>query len=109
MSASTKGLSAFTPGPWTYYEGDGTVWPCVQRRGSGGFSIQDSDRRRAEADARLIAAAPELLRMLDALTRENPQGVTSTDIGDLIREAKAVIAKARGESTQANSNTARNP
>ena len=58
-----------TPGPWRYIPplGDDD-FPMVQRGNSGGFSVQSRNREMAMADARLIAAAPDLFHLvLDAI------------------------------------------
>jgi hypothetical protein len=61
-------MSAHTPGPWSYLPGDGPAWrPGVQRGLEGGFIVQGLTRDREEADARLIAAAPEMLETLQEL------------------------------------------
>jgi hypothetical protein len=54
-----------TPGPWRYLPGDGLAWrPSVQRATEGGFVVVGLSRDREEADAKLIAAAPDLLTEL---------------------------------------------
>ena len=81
-----------TPGPWLYLPGDDPSWrPAVQRGREGGFVVEGLSREREEADARLIAAAPELL---DELTRL--VGVIE-DQGHEVKGARALIAKATGE------------
>ena len=59
-----------TPGPWSYLAGDGLAWrPSVQRATEGGFVVVGLSRDREEADAKLIAAAPDLLDELKNLRR----------------------------------------
>lgn len=90
--------AGFTPGPW-YYPGrtvatPGTITGCI------GTIHQNVGRAPAiahvshangdgEANARLIAAAPELLEALERLDRDGHTEATW-------HFAKAAIAKARG-------------
>ena len=81
-------MSAYTPGPW---EVDGTEWGCVRRAKTGDgitYDIFNVD------DARLIAAAPDLLAALKAIVHD---GMVhwSTVIKD---QTLAAIAKAEGRS-----------
>ena len=86
-----------TPGPW-FVEDNQTIFPAVQVAG-----FEDSGNRHLqvviysnsqEEDARLIAAAPELLEALVALTANyadvEPGGSKNVD------KARAAIAKATG-------------
>ena len=89
-----------TPGPWkavdAFVENNPNRW-MVARGGWGGPNIADCGPG-AEADARLIAAAPELLATL----RELVEWVTDNRGGDLpitdpaIKQARAAITKATG-------------
>lgn len=102
-----------TPGPWlarrmyrgfsekyTPYvsAGDTSKVLCFMNISGayGGFSGQE----QAEADARLIAAAPELLEALEEITRQHRNVRAAegypTDSNSIIA-AMAAIAKARGE------------
>ena len=99
-----------TPGPWwsdgsAVFIGNGdAVW----REGHPGvlFTVDDlggKDPRSAEqieADARLIAAAPDLLAACEAIVAEDDRLLASgdclTDICDHIDRARAAIAKAKG-------------
>lgn len=57
-------MSKHTPGPWRYASANaGNLW-FVQRGKSGGFVVEAEDAENALADARLIAAAPEMLEAL---------------------------------------------
>ena len=105
--------AAFTPGPWkalkafrpettfrVFWEERGCGWlreRRLDRDTSGGFS---------EADARLIAAAPELygdnIAAADdmeetALAIENVFPVYAADLRDSAKRLRATAAKARGE------------
>ena len=80
-----------TPGPWAVAE---TFSPCVLI-GDGYVQLPVNDE--AQANARLIAAAPELLEALQRLsaqcTRLRLPGQAETDAE---KTARAVIAKATG-------------
>lgn len=88
-----------TPGPWERHEAgaivgpkldDKPVWlrPVIARFETG----------VKEADARLIAAAPELLEALEftLAALEDIFGKNKADVG-AINTARAAIAKARGQ------------
>jgi len=95
--------SAFTPGPWTYEifgdsemgdtfhlgpvsdEYEGVLGTILE----GGLVLDDDVVN--EANARLIAAAPDLYDALVALVEEREP------IGPQWRKAKTAIAKARGD------------
>ncbi len=90
MSESTKG----TPGPWHYQEVSDAYTHIV--RGPNNYFVtqlsQDTSGR-SEADARLMAAAPELLEAC----RESLRLVDGEDwLHDLREQLTAVIAKAGG-------------
>jgi hypothetical protein len=84
-----------TPGPWgkpRWQWRDYQVWA---ERDDGDTCI--AQHIREEADARLIAAAPELLAALEKLM---DLGTGYGEASDLIRIiCKPAIAKARGEPT----------
>ncbi len=98
MTTSTK-KAAHTPGPWTFTrtdkqfrlsDPDGSVL-----RINGGMIPR-------EADARLIAKAPEMLEVLEAIVASakngNEPGQTWITIaGGLLEPAEAVLRSVRGE------------
>lgn len=96
--------------PWTYeYENDhGPCYQVVGPRLSFPWHATESDPQRiqAEADARLMSAAPELLdacyNLLDALA-DDPRHRA------VIAEARAAIAKAAFERTAASLSGRLNP
>lgn len=105
-----------TPGPWKAVKvGNTKVTQAVIADTQYGFHliatthpIPIENTGRQEENARLIAAAPELLEALEAIRRE-PQGCPMCDAGVLRNKdknhwpdcpyemARAAIAKARGE------------
>lgn len=93
-------MSGYTPGPWFVADGDGEDDECGIGTKPGQFDIAQMVWRH---DARLIAAAPELLDALKYLTlryialireagcyRWNPE--TDSEVVN----ARAAIAKAEG-------------
>ena len=87
-----------TPGPWIARKTGGQGWP-----GQRGWAIDfNEDQEQVvdfvyeEADARLIAAAPDLLEALEELLQlieiERPDWLHTEQ-----HRARAAIAKARGE------------
>ena len=97
-------MSAHTPGPWHYeYTRIGhTVRksPLAMRAIA---VINESEN--PDADARLIAAAPDLLEALQSLLSEYVAGADSGDWGNWnaddqlqVIQARSAIAKATGES-----------
>lgn len=103
---------AHTPGPWranrfsitaagsvdTY---SGTVWGCIAYAEEL-YDNSDLEGRQwstsgdREANARLIAASPDMLEALEALAEE----VEEYELGNpnVLRKARAAVAKARGQS-----------
>lgn len=88
-----------TPGPWTASE---RAWPeqigCCPLVGRP-FSVHNAGNRNVAAattlpNARLIAAAPELLEALDNLIIAIGMG---WDLGGVIQKANDAIAKATGD------------
>lgn len=90
-----------TPGPWAVAR----MTPCRVDTASGSISISWSSNndsgareREAEANARLIAAAPELLEALKACAAVcagetmNKRGLISA-----LEQARAALAKCQGE------------
>lgn len=96
-------MSKHTPGPWTaeYDDYGDEVW--FGGRGAGMWTIHGPNcylGGQSEANARLIAAAPELLAMLIQLRDEwfKPRyGHNDVGLASLLRDKiRAVIAKAEG-------------
>lgn len=88
--------SKHTPGPWAYdpaelriYYADGDVEPTVAY-----VEYDNSSEAQAEADARLIAAAPELLAALkDAIALMGPL----EDVAHIRRKQVWLAAIAKAE------------
>ena len=92
----------WTPGPW-HHHGPGSVRVCDGGHDleAGCWTIAEAEiigveRETAEANARLIAAAPELYEALDWLCAYAEE---STKPGEAyLQMARAALAKARGTS-----------
>jgi hypothetical protein len=87
-----------TPGPWRYVKNTGIVTSDECNIGHiGDFKDKELlpfNKDRWEADARLIAAAPDLLAALESLRPIWEQHAPTR----LLRAAETAIAKARGQS-----------
>lgn len=90
-------MSAHTPSPWTFVQsgtGDFPIWNV--RIGTRGLITlpATAGMETMDADARLIAAAPELLEALKEIVAQSDadewNGVSTS-------KARAAIAKATGE------------
>ena len=94
-------MSNHTPAPWRVDRGsmlDGVN--VITPRNEWICYLGMASRPDAVADANLIAAAPELLKSLDDMCQrlEQIQYDHNTCDGDLVlEEARAAIAKAKGE------------
>lgn len=90
-----------TPGPWrTFKQADGTAWivatEALDKFGRSCESIVriPLDRNGVEANARLIAAAPDLLAACKALLSWS----AIEDVpGPAVESARSAIAKAEGD------------
>ena len=89
-----KPLIKHTPGPWIIGKQDHDVITVDTANGTAICDVYvDSDDRRPPANARLIAAAPDLLAALDRLERLSWSALAPDDP---VREwARAAIAKAK--------------
>ncbi len=101
-------MSKHTPGPWRIKQSDSGHWFVVS--GGTGNPIAQTLRKvwrtEDEANARLIAAAPDLLAALEKLAqyadtcelflRETHPGKADA-LGKRVSCARAAIAKAKGE------------
>lgn len=102
--------AAHTPGPWFLLESDGVLQISdSEKHGNkaaivhwAGFDAGDKTKKAKRANARLIAAAPDLLDALEAMLREftgqnycAPDEYPVAKLGAM-RKAKEAIAKATG-------------
>jgi len=96
-------MSKFTPGPWTtddidqsdfyrYVVGENKIVCRVKLK-----NFMGNKREHAEADARLIAAAPDLLAML-VEAHDIIDAIGQPETAEVAGRLRAVIAKAKGES-----------
>ena len=97
-----------TPGPWVADDNEGfSMWKIYSRMSPSGSGVQGSrvadvigDSAEADANAALIAAAPELLEALRLLLAECEHQAWIGNMPDDRVEfgiARAAIAKAKGE------------
>ena len=105
MTQNTR--TTYTPGPWTYHAPmNPTARPFVTR--ADGYTVAEC-MIAGESDARLIAAAPDLLAALHAVLESNSAaahdfGAQSPQHQEAVRasqdhaerEARAAIARADG-------------
>lgn len=99
-------MNKHTPGPWHFraaiQEGQFVV---RDRKSSGGFADiarVKGDKRstlaQAEANARLIAAAPDLFELVKAMLANFHDQECSDEVIEIVAQAKFTIAKVLGES-----------
>ena len=92
--------SKHTPGPWILKFGKGILHDYIIR-GPNGWPVacfehyKQATKKETKANARLIAAAPELLEALERLMVECD--LVSDNALEAYTKARAAIAKATGE------------
>lgn len=99
-----------TPGPWQFIDATKVAGmryapKCVIKGGSkqiASFSWHECSpwyptKDESQANASLIAAAPELLEALTALLEVHENGCNGPEAAMTVRDARAAIGKARGE------------
>jgi len=85
-------MSARTPGPWAW-----NTSTDIYEKDTGFTVIEIANKPKIE-DARLIAAAPELLEALEMLMPLEPSRYESESYGrDMWQNASDAIAKATGK------------
>ena len=96
-------MTKHTPGPWRFTpRNNWNEWskPIVQRGEQGGFCVEGLSTEAEDADARLIAAAPELLEALQIGYAETMDYIDRNKLGGENNHwlvlARAAIAKATG-------------
>lgn len=66
-------MSAHTPGPWELRQSSRDYWFIDHKQGGEGYTLTKLEDWTSEADARLIAAAPDLLDALRDLVAVTEQ------------------------------------
>ena len=103
MQPQTKGHVAPTPGPWRVNTWPGVVNPCVvdaQNNAVASIVGRHRDIAVKLANARLIAAAPELLAACLAVHAILLKGTVNTpdyEWEDMAGDVMRAVARARGE------------
>jgi hypothetical protein len=112
FASVSTGAASYTPGPWWVEDrrhvqanrGGGALQVQAQHRGEGSSYCVASVNfwEATEANASLIAAAPDLFEALEsqviAFTNlAGNVGFSSADIADCTAQARAALTKARGE------------
>lgn len=100
---NTSGEARHTPGPWHVCKPSARSLPHI--KSADGIYVMDAPARNGKqhakvrqlADARLIAAAPELLEALQLIVQWDAAGMALLD--HHIARANAAIAKATKEGT----------
>lgn len=92
-------MDNFTPGPWTYDRRRGVRGPTGERILVDGVSLPTGnhpDAKEAEANACLLAAAPDLLEALRAIASYEaaPGLLTREDLMTTITELQVMAHKA---------------
>lgn len=90
-------MSNHTPGPWAFVDKRDIVSLHTHAKSSGPLVavVDDNDDRFTEADARLIAAAPELLAACESALRDCRE-LKGGPVGRTVVALEEAIAKARG-------------
>lgn len=93
-------MSEYTPPPWDLDVGELFIVKEGKLDIASICTGPGIDRETAFANARLIAAAPELLEALRSLTEEVSKYAYSPEfehMGPLVMDARAAITKAKGD------------
>ena len=93
-------MKTHTPGPWAYDKDSNEIFSCNEAHGCGWVALvkgndsngQPLPEEERQANAKLIAAAPELLAALRWIASN---GYTA-QAADMIDHSRAAIAKAEG-------------
>jgi hypothetical protein len=87
-------MSKHTPGPWTVGDSGGYL---NQMKIEPAIGVVYGAGEEIQANAHLIAAAPELLEALQELKEELFQHAEGNYLRPFLDKAEAAIAKAKGE------------
>lgn len=93
-----------TPGPWRYEPGRNDRPPYVIRGSEGGFVVVGMTAARQDADARLIAAAPDLLSALVEIRAylskcpPHAEDITGAEWGRMMDLSGAALSRVEGKS-----------
>jgi hypothetical protein len=94
-------MGEHTPGPWEYRAPEKEeVWgPAIYASGAYDRHMEPLAAATTEADARLIAAAPDLLAALEEIDSDNEWQTCGDSCVEFARpRIRAAIAKAKDES-----------
>lgn len=92
-------MSGHTPGPWGAYVNNLNDVVIRKMFKDGTESHLIANCKSGFANARLIAAAPELLKVLEMVQATLPHiGGNEMSVHNMLKDIEAAIAKARGES-----------
>lgn len=105
IKAENDMTTKHTPGPWIVspygdgFEVDSAAGLCIAQTQQLRQTKRKEDHAERKANARLIAAAPELLDKLRTMTSlvRLDYGNLDADVWQEIQETEALIAKATGE------------
>lgn len=103
MTRECTDATSYTPGPWTV-EHDGQSLPIIMANAEIVALARETKQRNEKLNARLIAAAPDLLAALEELTGIVQGALDDTNLHGLgmdsftLQPARAAIAKALGKS-----------
>lgn len=90
-------MSKHTPGPWIIVDtqrGDAIVNALIDESGAAMYGPIVDGGIDTEANARLIAAAPELLAACEAVIEEQSIGMYGAISNECIAQLRAAVAKA---------------
>ena len=90
-------MSKHTPGPWNLYPNNASDWVVRKMFPNGQESHEIARCQSGMDNARLIAAAPDLLEALQAMLEQFTKTPSTLKDSEARCKAHAAIAKAMGE------------